>query len=290
MTGYAMVTSAGEIALSVELRGVNGRFLDLSFRLPEEFRSQEMKLRELLRANILRGKIECRVLWRHDQSSQTTAPNPEVLAQLSQQLDALNKALPNLAAPTAADFLAMPGLFGQALDFEALHPRLMQAAEQAVEEFIASRVAEAERIKTMLTERLNAISNIADSLRERVPELTAAFETKLHDRLAAAFESLPDQPISTEETMARVRQEVSAYGLRADVSEELDRLISHVTECQTQLKGAGPVGKRLDFLMQELNREANTLGSKASAIDLTQAAVDLKVLIEQIREQVQNLE
>jgi|GEM_PF-3929235 len=158
-----MVTSAGEIALSVELRGVNGRFLDLSFRLPEEFRSQEMKLRELLRANIQRGKIECRVLWRHDQSAQHSVPNPEVLAQLSAQLKVLNEALPNLAAPSAADLLSTPGLFGQALDFEALQPRLMQTAEQAVKEFIASRVAEADRISAMLTERLNAINTIAES-------------------------------------------------------------------------------------------------------------------------------
>ncbi len=290
MTGYALVTSEGEIALSVELRGVNGRFLDLSFRMPEEFRSQEMMLRELLRANIQRGKIECRVAWRKDDSAGQSMPNPEVLALLSKQLEALTQALPNLTAPSAADLIRTPGLFGRELDVTELQPRLLATAEQAVEQFIASRVTEANRIKVMLTGRLDAIQTIADSLRERVPELTAAFEARLREKLIVAFESLPEQPVSKEETMARVRQEVSAYGLRADVSEELDRLSSHVSECKNQLKGTGPVGKRLDFLMQELNREANTLGSKASAIDQTQAAVDLKVLIEQIREQVQNLE
>lgn len=290
MTGYALVTSEGEIAISVELRGVNGRFLDLSFRLPDEFRAQEMMLRELLRANIARGKIECRVAWRQDDTATATTPNAQVLAQLTEQINALTQALPNLTAPSASQLLSTPGLFGQALDVEQLKPRLQQTAEKAIEQFTASRVNEGDRIRQMLTERLDAINEIAEKLRDRVPELTAAFEGRLREKLTAAFDNLPDQPVSKDETMARVRQEVSAYGIRADVSEELDRLVSHVAECKSQLNGNGPAGKRLDFLMQELNREANTLGSKASAIDLTQAAVDLKVLIEQIREQVQNLE
>lgn len=291
MTGYASAVSTGEIELTVDLRGVNGRFLDPVFRLPDELRPLEPALRELLRANIQRGKVECRVQWRWDVSRGRTEPDPAAVAQLGKQIDALRLVFPDLAPPAATDLLDMAGLFGQSLDLEALRPRVMAAASEAMQAFLVARSEEGDRIRDVLVARLDQIAHISGSLRERVPDLTRAFEARLTERLQDALAGLPDAvSVPPEETLARVRQEVTAYGLRADVSEELDRLNSHVTQCRKLLGGTGPVGKRLDFLMQELNREANTLGSKASAIDLTEAAVDLKVLIEQIREQVQNLE
>ncbi|MGC1440658.1 MAG: YicC/YloC family endoribonuclease [Burkholderiaceae bacterium] len=291
MTGYGIANSPGEIELSVEFRGVNGRFLDPTLRLPDELRPFEPALRELLRANIQRGKVELRVSWRADALNETVEPDPQVLAQIQARLSALRRAITDLEQPRASELLNTPGLFGRALDVPSLQPRVMALAGKAITAFIDARVEEGNRIRQMLVDRLTAISQIARMLRERVPELTAVFEQRLTDRLQAVLSTAPgDIQVPPEETMARVRQEVAAYGLRADVAEELDRLQSHVTQCLTLLDGPGPVGKRLDFLMQELNREANTLGSKASAIDLTQAAVDLKVLIEQMREQVQNLE
>lgn len=291
MTGYATTTSPGELELTVEFRGVNGRFLDPIIKIPDELRILEPAFRELLRANIQRGKVECRIHYRQDAATETGDPDPQVLAQLRHRLDALRRAIPELMEPNAADLLNHPGLFGRPLIIESLQPRLLAVARQAMDAFIGSRVDEGKRIRVLLISRLEAIADIAASLRDRVPDLTAVFEQRLTERLEAALLALPGEVrIPPEETLARVRQEVAAYGLRADVSEELDRLQSHVTQCQELLSGPGPVGKRLDFLMQELNREANTLGSKATAIDLTDAAVELKVLIEQIREQVQNLE
>jgi uncharacterized protein (TIGR00255 family) len=291
MTGFGTAVSPGEIELTVDFRGVNGRFLDPAFRLPDELRAVEPDLRQLLRANIQRGKVECRVQWRLDTNRAQTQPDEAVLHRLRDQINGLKAVFPDLAPPSATELLSAAGLFHRSLDLDELKPRILSAAAQAMQAFVRARTEEGNRIRDMLSVRLDAIGEIAASLRERVPEMTKHYEARLTERLQSALDNLPETvAVPPEETLARVRQEVTAYGLRADVSEELDRLGSHVTQCRTLLQGHGPVGKRLDFLMQELNREANTLGSKASAIDLTQAAVDLKVLIEQIREQVQNLE
>ncbi len=291
MTGYAMRTDNAQPALSVEFRGVNGRFLDLALRIPDELRSAEPALRDLLRGRLARGKVECRVNLHADALRNQTTPNPAVLQALTASLTALRQALPDLAPPNAAQLLSYPGLFAGTPNLELLQVRLLELAAQALDDFIASRISEGERLKVVLHERLDAIEAIADQLRVRAPEMTAEYQRKLTERIEQGLSALPaSQSLAPAELAARVTQEVSIYGLRADVAEEIDRLLGHVTECRNRLNGTGPVGKRLDFLMQELNREANTLGSKAAAIDLTRAAVDLKVLIEQIREQVQNLE
>src|SRR5690606_12168397 len=172
---------------------------------------------------------------------------------------------------------------------EALAPEVLAAAHQALDEFVASRVREGEKLATFLHDRAAAICAIVEPLKARSPELLAAWQARLVERLRGALVQA-DAPVPLEETMARVRQEVTAYGLRIDVAEELSRLQAHVDELRRVLDAGSPAGKRLDFLMQEFNREANTLGSKAAAIDLTGAAIELKVLIEQMREQVQNVE
>ena len=165
----------------------------------------------------------------------------------------------------------------------------IKSARQALDEFVASRAREGDKLAGFLRDRAAAIGAIIAPLQQRSPELLAAWQARLVERLRAALEQT-EAPVPIEETMARVRQEVTAYGLRIDVAEELSRLQAHLDELARILEAGSPAGKRLDFLMQEFNREANTLGSKAAAIDLTGASIELKVLIEQMREQVQNIE
>lgn len=291
MTGYAMLADNLEPQITVELRGVNSRFLDPVLRMPDELRSNEPAIRDLMRKTLTRGKIECRVNLRLTDSAATLTPNPAVLQGLKSALAALQKNIPALTSPSAADLLNFPGLFSQPVDHSQLQHRLLSLAEQALHDFVQSRQTEGARLTSLILARLDDIEQIVSNLRGRAPEMIEAYENKLTTRINLALATLPDiKSIDPAELTARVSQEVSIYGLRADVAEETDRLLAHVSECRDRLAGRGPVGKRLDFLMQELNREANTLGAKASAIDLSRAAIDLKVVIEQIREQVQNLE
>ena len=291
MTGYAQVsrdTPAGQ--LSVELRSVNSRFLDLSFRMPDELRVAEPALRELIVAAVQRGKVECRVgvraLARDDAAPQVDG---HVLAQLAELVRRVAEALPQAAPPTIGEILRWPGLLGEPAGADALAPEVLAAARQALDEFVASRAREGEKLATFMRDRASAIGAIIEPLAQRSPELLAAWQARLVERLRGALEQT-DAAVPLQETMARVRQEVAAYGLRIDIAEELSRLQAHVQELRHILDAGSPAGKRLDFLMQEFNREANTLGSKAAAIDLTGAAIELKVLIEQMREQVQNIE
>ena len=291
MTGYAQVsrdTPAGQ--LSVELRSVNSRFLDLSLRMPDELRVAEPALRELIVAAVQRGKVECRVgvrtLARDDAAPQVDG---HVLAQLAELVRRVAEALPQAAPPTIGEILRWPGLLGEPAGADALAPEVLAAARQALDEFVASRAREGEKLATFMRDRASAIGAIIEPLAQRSPELLAAWQARLVERLRGALEQT-DAAVPLQETMARVRQEVAAYGLRIDIAEELSRLQAHVQELRHILDAGSPAGKRLDFLMQEFNREANTLGSKAAAIDLTGAAIELKVLIEQMREQVQNIE
>jgi len=291
MTGYAQVareTPGGQV--SVEIRSVNSRFLDLSLRVPDELRAVEPALRELITGVVGRGKVECRVGFR-SVSRGDAAPqlDSRVLAQVAELARQVAGALPQATPPTVGEVLRWPGLLGEPASVEALAPEVLAAAHQALDEFVASRVREGEKLAAFLHDRATAICAIVDPLKARSPELLAAWQARLVERLRGALEQA-DAPVPLEETMARVRQEVTAYGLRIDVAEELSRLHAHVDELRRVLDAGSPAGKRLDFLMQEFNREANTLGSKAAAIDLTGAAIELKVLIEQMREQVQNVE
>jgi uncharacterized protein (TIGR00255 family) len=293
MTGFAAAARPTPLGvLSVELRSVNSRFLDLSLRVADELRNFEPMLREAVGAAIARGKVDCR-LWVQRQS-QPSAPqvNDEAVRQFAQLTERLRAAVPGAAPVTVADMLAWPGLVETpALDNEALRSALQSALDEALKALQASRRREGDALRAILLERCDAIDAIIVHLRPRVPEILAQLEKKLAERLNQALTpALAGGTVSKEEIVDRIRQEVTLYGLRADVDEELKRLATHVTEVRRVLDAGGAVGRRLDFLMQELNREANTLGSKASAIDLTQAAVELKLAIEQMREQIQNLE
>ena len=293
MTGFAAAARPTPLGvLSVELRSVNSRFLDLSLRVADELRNFEPMLREAVGAAIARGKVDCR-LWVQRQA-QPSAPqvNDEAVRQFAQLTERLRAAVPGAAPATVADMLAWPGLVETpALDNEALRSALQSALDEALKALQASRRREGDALRAILLERCDAIDAIVVHLRPRVPEILAQLEKKLAERLnQALMPALAGGTVSKEEIVDRIRQEVTLYGLRADVDEELKRLATHVTEVRRVLDAGGAVGRRLDFLMQELNREANTLGSKASAIDLTQAAVELKLAIEQMREQIQNLE
>lgn len=292
MTGYAVATretAAGQ--LSVEVRSVNSRFLDLAFRLPDEQRACEPILRERITARVLRGKVECRVAMRRATGSEANTLDEAALARLAAMLGLVNERFPQLRAPTTAEILRWPGVMSEGGDAPDLLEDIATAAGQALEEFVAARAREGEKLVAFVRERIDEIDELVAEVAEAGPALLVAHETRLTERLRAALgEVTVGTGVALEETMARVRQEVAAYGLRVDIAEEIGRLRSHVAEFRRILGGPGPVGKRLEFLVQELNREANTLGSKAAAIDLTGAAVEMKVRIEQIREQLQNLE
>lgn len=294
MTGYGTVTRDHELGrLALELRSVNSRYLDLSFRLPDELRALEPMLREAILARVTRGKIDCRAGVQH-----RIATRPEVVLR-SGALEALASAqaqvlrqFPGAAMLSVADCLRFPGV----VDDPQPDPAQWVAAFRpltggAIDELLASREREGARLADTIRQRAQAMSAIVATLKPRAPELVAEFGQRLTERLReAATGGLQGTAVPLDEAMARIRQEVSVYGMRVDVAEELSRLDIHIAEMLRIVDGGGQVGKRLDFLMQELNREANTLGSKAAGLEVTRASVELKLLIEQIREQVQNLE
>jgi uncharacterized protein (TIGR00255 family) len=294
MTGFGTVTRDSELGrLGIELRSVNSRYLDLSFRLPDELRGLEPMLRETLLARLTRGKIECRV-----SVQQRAAARPEIHVD-AEMLAALVAAerrvldrFPEAHRLSVAECLRFPGVVDEPqTDVAEWVTAFRPLAVDAIEELLASRRREGARLADTIRERAQAMTAIVAELEPRAPQLVAEFGERLTERLReAATGALQGTQVPLEEALARIRHEVSVYGMRVDVAEELARLDIHITELLRIVDGGGQVGKRLDFLMQELNREANTLGSKAAGLEVTQAAVELKLLIEQIREQVQNLE
>jgi len=294
MTGFAVAQRATALGtIGVELRSVNSRFLDLNLRLADDLRAVEPAIRERLSSRIARGKLDCRIGLQRRVEVAAQTLNAAVLAQLRRLDDEVRTAIPQVANLTIADVLAWPGVVdGAAADTEAVQRELLSALDEAIEALQATRGREGDALRRALLERCDTIEAIAAQVRARVPELRAALERKLFERLdqslAPALASAGG--LTRDDVAERIRQEVTLYGLRSDVDEELSRLATHVTEVRRVLAAGGAVGRRLDFLMQELNREANTLGSKATAIELTNAAVELKIAIEQMREQIQNLE
>jgi uncharacterized protein (TIGR00255 family) len=284
MTGYAVRSLDIERGtLQLELKSVNSRYLDFHFRISDELRALEMPLRELLAARLSRGKVECRLFLN------TSAARPEQMqlnAELLATLQALNdrvcRVLPDAAPLSANDVLRWPGMLGdQSVDAAALGPQVLALAREVLEEFSASRVREGEKLAAMIVDRASAMRRIVAEVAPRIPEAQALYTDKLRQRLTEALGDASDD---------RVLQEVAIFASRIDVAEELTRLTAHLDEVERVLRKGGACGKRLDFLMQELNREANTLGSKSAVTEVSQASMDLKLLIEQMREQIQNLE
>jgi uncharacterized protein (TIGR00255 family) len=294
MTGFAVASRPTVIGpVTVELKSVNSRFLDLSVRYPDELRSVEPALREAISARVNRGKMECRLAVSRVAGEASGGVNTAALGRLKQLAAEVVAVLPFASPLTTADVLGWPGVVDAPVaDPDALRVAVLDALSEALDALAASRQREGSALRDVLHAHCNSIDVIGAQVKARAPELLAAVERKLVERLEQALgRALADTSTLTREEVAdRIRQEVTLYGLRMDVDEELKRLTTHVGEVRRVLDAGGPVGRRLDFLMQELNREANTLGSKAAAIEMTNASVELKLLIEQMREQIQNLE
>ncbi len=294
MTGFASAarpTALGQLTL--ELRSVNSRFLDLSLKMPDDLRSAEAAVREAIAAQLARGKVECRVSIARGTSGTPAQLNPVALSQVADLARQVAQALPASAPINVADVLNWPGVVETpGTDADALRAQVLAALSEALTALAESRRREGAALCDMLVAHCEQVERIATLVSARAPELVAAVERKLNERLQQALGPAlaGASTLTSPEVSERIRQEVTLYALKMDVDEEIKRLVTHVAEVRRVLASGGAVGRRLDFLMQELNREANTLGSKAAAIEMTNASVELKILIEQMREQIQNLE
>jgi len=297
MTGFATAHAAppAEAAgapavngLGLEIRSVNSRFLDLVFKLPEELRGSEPALRELLNARLKRGKVELRAWTEGRNDSTLRAPAVADLQRLVGVQDAIRAWLPTAAPLSVADVLQLTGRQGASAGDQ--HEPLLALATEAVDGLRKARAREGARLAVMLTDRLGQLRQLALDAAPLIPQLVAQQRQRFLDRWNEALGSDAASAGATEQARDRALSEATAYAIRIDVAEELTRLGSHLDEIERLLNAGGEIGKRLDFLIQELHREANTLGSKSSSIELTRISVDMKVLIEQMREQVQNIE
>lgn len=287
MTGYAALDrDLGPARLALELKSVNGRFLDLNFRCAEELRFLEMPLREKLAAAIGRGKVDCRLHLQPNSANTAVAaqltPNFALVRQLATLEAEVRAVLPAAAPLTIAEVLRWPGvLASEAIGPERLQAECLGLLEAVLAEFLASRSREGARLADVLRERSGRMRAAVARVEPMVPVAIADYTERLATKLREAVAALDEE---------RIRQEVGVFAAKIDVAEELARLIAHLIEVERVLEKGGAVGKRLDFLMQELNREANTLASKSVSAAVTAIALELKLLIEQMREQVQNLE
>jgi uncharacterized protein (TIGR00255 family) len=282
MTAFASgerATTSG--TLGCELRAVNHRFLELGVRLPEELRTLEPALRERVAGRVARGKIDLTFRLRAPEGGDMLRLDPRLVAQLSELALDLQPRFPALRVELT-ELLQFPGVLQSATgDSEALQADALALLDQVLAEFVAAREREGRNLSTVILERVDAIARRAADVRELMPAIRAGQRHKLQARLADLAQ--PADP-------GRLEQELVLWLQKLDVDEELDRLDSHVVEIRRVLDQSEPVGRRLDFLLQEFNREANTLGSKSVDVRTSQAAVDLKVLIDQVREQIQNIE
>jgi uncharacterized protein (TIGR00255 family) len=295
MTGYAVATSEGTAGtLTIEIKSVNSRFLDLQFRINDELRALEPDMRTAIMGAISRGKVEVRVSFGRKVASGSQVLNQQLLADLAQLQGEVAQHFASAAPMTVAELLRWPGVIEEAqIGQESLQAEVAALTTKTIAAFVESRKREGAALETMLVSRIDAMEEIVKRITPLIPQVIAQFQQKaverMQDALGLAGHGNP-QALSRQEVFERIRQEVTLYGIRIDVSEELSRLSAHLAETRHILKKGGQVGKRLDFMMQELNREANTLGAKASVKELADASMELKLLIEQMREQVQNLE
>lgn len=296
MTGYASAqhgaaagpeSSAAPARLGLEIRSVNGRFLDLNLRLSEELRTHEPFLRELLQNKLKRGKVELRAFVETGTAGTVTEPSPRLLQRLNALQDGVQAWLPEARGLSVADILRLAASEqGAGQDWG---PALQKLAAQAVDALLAARQREGQRLATMLLDRIGQLRELARQAVPLVPQLVEQQRLRFLERWKEAM-ALTDGSTLPEAAQERALTEATAFAIRIDVAEEITRLDSHLDELERLIKKGGEIGKRLDFLIQELHREANTLGSKSAALELTRISVDMKVLIEQMREQVQNLE
>ncbi|MDP6375114.1 MAG: YicC/YloC family endoribonuclease [Pseudomonadales bacterium] len=284
MTAFARSQSETErFQLVWELKSVNHRFLETHFRMPDQLRGIEPGLRELARAHLKRGKVDCAFKLDRKAGEVTIELNRPLLLQMLAILEQVRRDAPEISSPNPMDLLRWPGMLGDSgsIDEPEIVPASRSLFEQALTDLLAHRQREGSGLKTAINERLDDIDTIIGELKSLTLNIPHELQSRIDGRLTELKASIDP---------ARLEQEVALLAQRADVSEELDRLAIHVEEARSNLSGPGPHGRRLDFLSQELNREANTLGAKSVLARASQRVVDLKVIIEQIREQVQNIE
>lgn len=295
MTGYAVATSEGAAGtLTIEIKSVNSRFLDLQFRINDELRALEPDLRAAIMAAITRGKVEARLSFGRKVAGGTQVLNAALLADLARLQTEVGKHFVAATTMSVNELLRWPGVIEEAhIGQESLQADVAALTATTVAAFVDSRRREGAALEAMLIARIDAMDVIVKRISPLIPQVIAQFQQKaierMQDALGLAGHGTPTT-LTRQEVLERIRQEVTLYGIRIDVSEELSRLSAHLNETRHILEKGGQVGKRLDFMMQELNREANTLGAKASVKELADASMELKLLIEQMREQVQNLE
>jgi len=330
MTAFGAARAESSLGIiTIELRTVNSRYLDINLRLPDELRMAEAPLREQISRCLRRGKVDVRVGFARAGANSGQTLAEDYLNQVAAQLQHVRAVIPDTPAPTLTELVKGAGNLEDAPDPKAWNALCIEAVGQALTELQANREREGVRLADMMRDCARGVAEIVEAVEQQVPQLLAEHRQKLASKLRETLEAASPNGlsmISGEELSARITQETSLFSLRIDVAEELSRLRSHTSELQhllgdqsnsaapqataaeslasstpptgTTAKAAdatskarsGSIGKRLDFLFQEMNREANTLGSKASGIEVTRAAIDLKLLIEQMREQVQNIE
>lgn len=297
MTGYASAQLTPETAtaptdtpcvrLGLEIRAVNSRFLDLTFRLPEELRAQEPALRALLSSHLKRGKVEVRAAIEQDASASLSTPSIALLQRLNMVQEHIQAWLPSAKALSVADALRLAGNSAPTTtDWASI---LSPLAEEAVTALLDARAREGKRLAKTLLDRIAQLRELAAQATPLVPQLVEQQRQRFLERWQEAM-GLAQGQVPAEAAQDRALSEATAFAIRIDVAEEITRLDAHLDELERLLKKGGEIGKRLDFLIQELHREANTLGSKSATLELTRISVDMKVLIEQMREQIQNIE
>jgi uncharacterized protein (TIGR00255 family) len=284
MTGFAREDTETQFGtLTCELRTVNHRYLDVHFRLPDELRAKEIELRQRIGSKLKRGKVDCSLhLRRSGGAAAELKINKDLVRQIGTRIDEIATLLPATQAVDPVDILRWPGVIEEpAIDADPLFAAAADLLEHTLGALGQMRSSEGQRIAAMLETRCKDILLLAAGVRERMPQVLKAVRAKQQERI---------DKLDVDADPARLETELALVAQKLDVDEELDRLESHISEIRTALQNKDAVGRRLDFLMQELNREANTLGSKSADAETTKAAVELKVLIEQMREQIQNVE
>lgn len=293
MTGFAheqIQTVLG--VLSIDLKSVNSRYQEITIRLPEELRFLEGEIRSVISQSVARGKIECRMQWVADLVHEQTF-NQEAIKNLFSLQYEITKQHPEIKPLTVSQILSFPGILEpKTVDIETLKQEVMNGLQQAIQIFLLARSREGASLAKVVLSYCDKIEETVNQLIPKLPNIIENIQKKLQERLSEALtKNLSDHTsLTKEEINDRIRQEVILYAIKLDVDEEINRLLTHVNEMRRLLKDGGDVGKKMDFMIQELNREANTLGSKAASIEMTDTSLNLKINIEKMREQVQNLE
>ena len=284
MTAYGRAEHTGDWGqASCEIRSVNHRYLEMSIRLPEELRSLEQDIRDRISSRLKRGKVDCNIRYEQSALSSNELPvNQDLLDKLIETAQKTNELLKQPSSINPLELLRWPGVLDKDVpDPKAIGTEILKLVDETLDAVVATREREGEKIREMIQERCQKTKAIVANVEKLMPDIISGLREKLGQRA---------QELCAELDKDRLEQEILLLSQKMDVAEEMDRLNAHIDEVSRVLDQKGPVGRRLDFLMQEMNREANTLGSKSASLDTSNSSVDLKVMIEQMREQIQNIE